>query len=161
MFFNNRGLTASSLVSWSNPYTPSQPIPYFSISVLVPRPTAIFRKILDRGHSYLRPTKQTSERKNQISQLLWRQTLPHIEATRGSRFSLAMEFKSFYSEIHDTEVDLPTREWSRCPLTQTLWCGGSSTCKSSLAWPGWPGSHFCVSWETLQQCGARKQWLAG
>jgi hypothetical protein len=34
MFFNNRGLTTSSLVSLSNPYTSSQPIPYFSLSVL-------------------------------------------------------------------------------------------------------------------------------
>jgi hypothetical protein len=36
MFFNNRDLTVSSLVSLSNPYTSSQPIPYFSIFVLVP-----------------------------------------------------------------------------------------------------------------------------
>ena len=33
-----------------------------------------------------------------------------------------------------------TRECSRCPLTQTLSCGRSSTCKSSLTWPGWSES---------------------
>ncbi len=36
---------------------------------------------------------------------------------------------------------MPTRECSRCPLTQTLWCGGNcNTCKSSLAWSAWPDS---------------------
>jgi hypothetical protein len=61
---------------------------------------------------------------------------------------------------------MPTRECSRCSLTQTLWCGGSSTCKSSLAWPACQvvpdcACHFCVSWETLQQCGSRKECLRG
>ena len=32
---------------------------------------------------------------------------------------LVMEFKSFYSEIQDTQVDV-LQECSRCPLTQTL-----------------------------------------
>ena len=35
----------------------------------------------------------------------------------------------------------------RCPLTQTLsWCGGSSTCKTSLAWSGWSVSTWM--WKT-------------
>ena len=54
MFFNNRGLTASPLVSLSNP------IHFFSINSFLlkypscPHPTVILRKILDCGHSYLR-----------------------------------------------------------------------------------------------------------
>ena len=54
MFFNNRGLTVSPLVSLSNP------IHFFSINSFLlkypscPHPTVILRKILDCGHSYLR-----------------------------------------------------------------------------------------------------------
>ena len=51
MFFNNRGLTVSPLVSLSNP------IHFFSINSFLlkypscPHPTVILRKILDCGHS--------------------------------------------------------------------------------------------------------------
>jgi hypothetical protein len=54
MFFNKRGLTASPLVSLSNP------IHFFSINSFLlkcpscPHPTVILRKILDCGYSYLR-----------------------------------------------------------------------------------------------------------
>jgi hypothetical protein len=61
MFFNKRGLTVSSLVSLSirlllNNFLSPQ------CSSFVPRPTVIFRKILDRGHSYLRSTRQVAKR---------------------------------------------------------------------------------------------------
>ena len=64
MFFNNRGLTASPLVSLSNP------IHFFSINSFLlkypscPHPTVILRKILDCGHSYLRGFEPVSRKRN-------------------------------------------------------------------------------------------------
>ncbi len=116
---------------------------------------------------------------------------------------LAMEFKSFYNEIQDTQVDLLHQDASvRQPSALNDLLGGSTCmhgcrCRQcgdraeclheSAAGAPWhrpshvveesrarvpspgpdgqaaPGCswHFCISWETLQQCGARKEWLAG
>ncbi len=72
------------------------------------------------------------------------------ESIKTARLSIHTKSLSFCDDKHfpigdstcmDVDVDsvegwMPTREYSRCPLTQTLSCGGISTCKSSLTWPG-------------------------
>jgi hypothetical protein len=58
MFFNNRGVTASSVVlSQTQPPFPINQFLFSQCSSFVLN-TVIFRKILDRGHSYLRKQMQ-------------------------------------------------------------------------------------------------------
>ena len=83
---------------------------------------------------------------------------------------LSKDFKSFYGQYRQhTQGEMnhePTYECSRCPTTQTLSCGGSSTSKGSHPWPSWSGSTWLclqlwVSWGILEKCGSCKAWLVG
>jgi hypothetical protein len=103
----------------------------------------IFQKVVDndsnmvKGRHSLPCIDHTIERS---VRMLWVE--PKVKKSFDKGKKVVTFFKSSTigrNDLAKVQIELYTRV-GRCPLTQTLSCGGSSTCKSSLAWSGWSGS---------------------